>query len=333
MSTYRQAGVDIDAGEALVQRIKPYCARTRTAGVVGGLGLFGGFFRAEFPGLEKPVLVSSVDGVGTKLKLAFLTGVHHTVGQDLVNHCVNDILACGARPLFFLDYFATGRLEVDAAAEVIRGLALACEENGCALLGGETAEMPGFYAQGEYDMSGTIVGVVDETHLVDGSRIRPGDQLLALPSTGLHTNGYSLARHVLLEQAGLPLEHVLEDGRSLAQTLLAVHRSYLHPVQALLAEVDVHGISHVTGGGLKGNTRRILPVGCALEVEEGAWEWPPVFRLIQRLGGVATEEMERAFNLGLGLVLILAPDDLERALQLLRDRGEQPLRIGRVVAA
>ncbi|MFA7330889.1 MAG: phosphoribosylformylglycinamidine cyclo-ligase [Candidatus Delongbacteria bacterium] len=333
MSTYRQAGVDIDAGESLVARIKPWCARTRTAGVLGGLGLFGGFFRADFPGLAEPVLVSSVDGVGTKLKLAFQTGVHHTVGQDLVNHCVNDILACGARPLFFLDYFATGRLDVDTAAEVIRGLAQACEENGCALIGGETAEMPGFYADGEYDMSGTVVGVVDKPRLVDGARIRPGDRLLGLPSTGLHTNGYSLARHALFEQARLPLDHRLTDGHCLADALLAVHRSYLRPVQALLADVDVRGISHVTGGGLKGNTRRILPAGCDLLVDEGAWEWPALFRLIQECGQVARPEMERAFNLGIGLVLILAPEDVERAEHVLREQGEQPLRIGQVVAA
>ncbi len=333
MSTYRQAGVDIDAGESLVARIKPWCARTRTAGVLGGLGLFGGFFRADFPGLSEPVLVSSVDGVGTKLKLAFQTGVHHTVGQDLVNHCVNDILACGARPLFFLDYFATGKLHVDTAAEVIRGLAQACEENGCALIGGETAEMPGFYPAGEYDMSGTVVGVVDKPRLVDGTRIRPGDQLLGLPSTGLHTNGYSLARHILFEQARLPLDHRLADGRCLADTLLAVHRSYLQSVQALLAKVEVHGISHITGGGLKGNTRRILPAGCDLQVDENAWEWPAIFRLIQERGQVARPEMERAFNLGIGLVLILAPADLERAEHVLREQGEQPLRIGRVVVA
>jgi len=332
MSTYRQAGVDIDAGEELVRRIKPFCAATRTERVLGGLGLFGGFFRADFPGMDEPVLVSSVDGVGTKLKVALQAGVHHTVGQCLVNHCVDDILACGARPLFFLDYFATGRLDVDVASEVIRGLAQACGENGCALIGGETAEMPGFYPGGEYDMSGTIVGVVDKARLVDGSRIRPGDALLALPSTGLHTNGYSLARRVLLEQAALPLDHVLEDGRTLQDTLLAVHRSYLHPVQALLDEVAVRGISHITGGGLWGNTRRILPAGCALDVDRSAWEWPPVFRLIQRLGKVADAEMERAFNLGIGLVLVLAPEDLERAETLLRDRGESPLRMGEVVA-
>jgi len=335
MSSYRDAGVDIDAGEALVERIKPWCAATRTAGVLGGLGHFGGFFRADFPGLAEPVLVSSVDGVGTKLRLAFQSGVFHTVGQDLVNHCVNDILACGARPLFFLDYFATGRLEVDTAAEVIRGFTIACRENGCALLGGETAEMPGFYREGEFDLAGTIVGVVDRPRIVDGARIRPGDRLLALPSTGLHTNGYSLARRALFELGGLGLDHRLADGRPLGEALLAVHRSYLAPVQELLDDpsVDLKGISHVTGGGIRGNTRRILPAGCDLELDEGAWEWPALFRLIGQAGAVPDAEMARAFNLGIGLVLVLAPEDAARAAARLDARGERPVDIGRVVAA
>lgn len=333
MSSYREAGVDIDAGEALVQRIKPWCAETRTEGVLGGIGLFGGFFRASFPELQDPVLVSSVDGVGTKLRVAREAGIHHTVGQDLVNHCVDDILACGARPLFFLDYFATGRLEVDVAAEVIRGFTIACRENGCALLGGETAEMPGFYAPGDYDMSGTIVGVVDRTRMVDGTHIQPGDALLALPSSGLHTNGYSLARRALFDMAGLDLDHRLDEGRRLGDALLAVHRSYLHPVQALLAEVEVRGISHITGGGILGNTRRILPAGTTLALDRQAWAWPEIFHLIQRCGQVPDPEMDRAFNLGIGLVLVLDPQDVDRAEALLRARGESPLRIGQVVKA
>jgi phosphoribosylformylglycinamidine cyclo-ligase len=331
MGSYREAGVDIEAGEALVERIKPLCAATRTERCLGGLGHFGGLFRASFPGMDEPVLVSSVDGVGTKLKLAFQTGVHHTVGQDLVNHCVNDILACGARPLFFLDYFATGGLDVESAAEVIRGFTIACRENGCALVGGETAELPGFYAEGEYDLAGTIVGVVERARLVDGAHIRPGDALLGLPSTGLHTNGYSLARRALFEQAALRLDHRLADGRCLADALLAVHRSYLAPVTELLDALEVKGISHVTGGGIAGNTRRILPKGCALELDENAWQWPELFTLIQRCGQVPDAEMARAFNLGIGLVLVLAPATLPAAEELLRARGEQPLRIGRIV--
>jgi phosphoribosylformylglycinamidine cyclo-ligase len=333
MSSYRDAGVDIDAGEELVRRIKPWCAATRTENVLGGIGLFGGFFRAHFPDMTDPVLVSSVDGVGTKLRVAREAGVHHTVGQDLVNHCVDDILACGARPLFFLDYFATGHLDVDVAAQVIHGFTVACQENGCALIGGETAEMPGFYATGDYDMSGTIVGVVDRARVVDGKSIQAGDQLLALPSTGLHTNGFSLARRALFELGGLGLDHRLDDGRSLADALLAVHRSYLHPVQALLNQVEVRGISHITGGGMVGNTRRILPQGLDLALDRQAWEWPEIFRLIQRCGAVPDEEMERAFNLGIGMVLILAPGEVERAETLLADMGERPLRLGQVVKA
>jgi len=332
MSSYRDAGVDIQAGEALVDRIKPYCARTRTPGCLGGLGLFGGFYSADFAGMREPVLVSSVDGVGTKLMLAVASGIHHTVGQCLVNHCVNDILACGARPLFFLDYFSTGKLVVDVASEVIRGFAIACEENGCALIGGETAEMPGLYRDGDYDLAGTIVGVVEKARILDGTRVRPGDVLLGLPSTGLHTNGYSLARRVLLEKAGLGLEHRLGDGRTLAEALLAVHRSYLHPVQALLDHVPVHALSHITGGGILGNTRRVVPEGCAIELDRDAWQVPELFRLIQSLGAVSDTDMLQAFNLGIGMVILLDPADVPAAETLLRERGEKPVVIGRIVA-
>jgi phosphoribosylformylglycinamidine cyclo-ligase len=331
MSSYRDAGVDIQAGEALVDRIKPYCARTRTPGCLGGLGLFGGFYSADFAGMQEPVLVSSVDGVGTKLMLATATGVHHTVGQCLVNHCVNDILACGARPLFFLDYYSTGRLVVDVAAEVIRGFAIACEENGCALIGGETAEMPGLYKDGDYDLAGTIVGVVEKARILDGSRVRPGDLLLGLPSTGLHTNGYSLARRALFEQGGLGLDHRLQDGRSLADALLAVHRSYLHPVQALLQAVPVHALSHITGGGILGNTRRVVPPGCTIELDREAWQVPELFRLIRDCGAVSDEGMLEAFNLGIGMVILLDPQDLPAARALLEARGEKPAVIGRIV--
>lgn len=331
MNSYKSAGVDIEAGDELVNRIKPLVAATATAGSLGRLGAFGGFFKAEFSSMKEPVLVSSVDGVGTKLKIAFLSGVHHTVGQDLVNHCVNDILCCGATPLFFLDYFATGKLDVDTATEVIGGFTTACRENGVALVGGETAEMPGLYSAGEYDLSGTIVGVVDRDRLVDGSRIVTGDRLIALPSTGLHTNGYSLARKVLLEDAGLGLDFRLKDGRCLADTLLAVHRSYLRPVQSLREAVDVKGISHITGGGILGNTKRILPADCWVELDEQAWEWPPVFKLIMECGSVARDEMFRAFNLGIGMVLVVAAADETAALRHLESLGEQPIRLGSVV--
>ncbi len=331
MTDYRDAGVDIDAGEALVERIREEVASTATSGSLGRLGAFGGFFRPDFSGMRDPVLVSSVDGVGTKLRLAALSGVHHTVGQDLVNHCVNDILCCGARPLFFLDYYATGRLDVDVAAEVIRGFCIACRENGCALVGGETAEMPGFYGAGDYDMAGTIVGLVDRERIVDGGRIRPGDRLLGLPSTGLHTNGYSLARRVLLEDAGLPLDYSLPDGRKLGETLMAVHRSYLGPVGALLNEVEVLGISHVTGGGIHGNTARVLPPGCGIELDETAWEWPAVFQLIRERGRVSRQEMFRTFNLGVGMILVLRSGEADRAFAVLEERGERPIRLGRVI--
>jgi phosphoribosylformylglycinamidine cyclo-ligase len=330
MNSYKAAGVDIDAGEALVNRIKPHVAATSTSGSLGRLGAFGGFFRPDFAGMEEPVLVSSVDGVGTKLKVAFMAGVHDTVGQCLVNHCVNDILCCGARPLFFLDYFATGALDVDMAADVIRGFTIACRENGVALVGGETAEMPGLYQGSEYDVSGTIVGVVDRPRIVDGSTIKPGDRLLALPSTGLHTNGYSLARKVLLESPGA-LQEKLEDGRTMAQALLAVHRSYLTPVSALLDSIPVKGISHITGGGLYGNTKRILPADCWIDVDESSWEWPLIFRLIMERGRIAKDEMYRAFNLGVGMVLVVDPADESAAVKLLEEQGESVIRLGSVI--
>ncbi len=332
MNTYRDAGVDIEAGERLVDRIKGYVRQTKTPGALGGIGAFGGFFRPDFGGMKDPVLVSSVDGVGTKLKVAVATGMHHTVGQCLVNHCVNDILACGATPLFFLDYFATGKLEVDTAAEVIRGFSIACRENGCALIGGETAEMPSMYAEGEYDLAGTIVGMVDRERILDGSRVTAGDVALALPSTGLHTNGYSLARKVLLEGDGPGLEHRLSDGRPLGEALLAVHRSYLSPVRRLLeAGVGISALSHITGGGIHGNTRRVLPEGHRLDLDHASWEVPELFRLIQDCGGIAEEEMFRAFNMGLGMLLLLPPAEVEKAVSLLEQAGERPMRVGCVI--
>ena len=332
MSTYKQAGVDIDAGEALIERIKPIVAETATAGSLGRLGAFGGFFRPDFSDMEDPVLVSSVDGVGTKLKLAFMTGVHHTVGQDLVNHCVDDILACGARPLFFLDYFSTGQLDVDDATEVIRGFSIACKENGCALIGGETAEMPGLYQGKEYDLAGTIVGVVDRKKIIDGKGIKPGDRLIGLPSTGLHTNGYSLARKVLLEDGKMRLDSKLKNGHCLADTLLAIHRSYLKPVGDLMDQMTIKGISHITGGGIFGNTQRVLPKDCWIDLDENAWEWPEIYHLIQEMGGISKEEMYRAFNLGIGIILVFAPEDEQEAIRLLEEGGESPLRLGQVVA-
>ena len=276
------------------------------------------------------MLVSSVDGVGTKLKVAFRTGRHDTVGQDLVNHCVNDIAVCGAKPLFFLDYFSTGTLQPDVAEQVIKGFATACKENGCALIGGETAEMPSLYQEGEYDLAGCIVGVVEKDQIVNGKAIESGDVLLGLPSTGLHTNGYSLARKVLFEhyEADDALEAL--GGQTLADALLKVHRSYLAPIQALLAEGLARGLSHVTGGGLVGNTKRILPEGLALNVDWTAWERPTLFQLIQDKGGVPEEDMQRTFNLGVGLVAIVAPSDVERAKAILSEHAPAAYEIGTV---
>jgi len=333
MTTYRDAGVDIAAGEATVDRIKPMVRETFTPGVLADIGAFGGLFALDTNAYREPVLVSSIDGVGTKLSVAVLAGRHDTVGQDLVNHCVNDIAVSGAKPLFFLDYFSTGRLEPEVAVDVIRGFATACKENGCALIGGETAEMPGLYKEGDYDLAGCVVGVVERADVLDGSRVREGDVLLALPSTGLHTNGYSLARKVLFEAFSVDDRPKPLGGATVADALLAVHRSYLAPIQALMGEGLAHAFAHITGGGIEGNTRRVVPEGLRLDLRWHAWERPAIFTLIQRLGMVPEEDMRRTFNLGAGLVALVAEKDVDRAEDLLRQRGEAPFRIGRVVAA
>ena len=279
--TYRKAGVNIGAGEKVVERIRKSVRSTFTKNVLTDIGSFGAFYRASFPGIDNPVLVSSVDGVGTKLKIAFASNRFDTVGQDLVNHCVNDIAVCGAQPLFFMDYFATGKLSPRVAERVISGFVRACKENSCSLIGGETAEMPGLYRDGEFDIAGTIVGVVDRKKIVDGKRIKAGDVLIGLPSTGLHTNGYSLARKVLLPRYSLQ-KHIRELNDSLDKILLAVHRSYLSPIQHLVAKNIVHGMSHITGGGIVGNTMRVIPRGLKLSVEWESWQRPAIFSLIQK---------------------------------------------------
>jgi phosphoribosylformylglycinamidine cyclo-ligase len=327
---YTKAGVDIAAGEELVDRIKPAVARTRTPGVLSEIGLFGGFFDARFPGYDHPVLVASTDGVGTKLKVAFMTGNHGTVGQCLVNHCVNDILACGAKPLFFLDYFATGKLDPQVGADVVIGLAQGCEQNGCALLGGETAEMPSMYAEGEYDVAGTVVGVVERQRILNGSRVQVGDVLIGLPSTGLHTNGYSLARAALFPAYTVD-QYVDELGTTVGDALLAVHRSYLHALTPLLQADLISGLSHITGGGMVGNTSRILQSAQALHIEWNAWKRPPIFDLIQHAGSVAEEEMRRVFNLGIGMIAIVPQTSLDAALGMLE--GQNPVVIGSVTNA
>lgn len=333
MATYKEAGVDIDAGEEAVRRIKGHVRGTFTPGVLTDIGAFGGFFALNPSQYRDPVLVSSMDGVGTKLKVAQRVDRHDTVGEDLVNHCVNDIAVCGARPLFFLDYFAAGQLRPDVVEAVVKGFAKACTENGCALIGGETAEMPDLYARGEYDLAGTIVGVVERDAIVDGSRIEEGDLLLGLPSTGLHTNGYTLARKVLFERFVAGDTPDALKGETIGDALLRVHKSYLDAIQALIAEDLAHGFAHVTGGGLVGNTSRILPDGLGLDVAWDAWTRPPLFRLIQEVGEVPEDDMRRTFNLGVGLVVVVPEASRERALTVLGALGEPAFEIGRVVRA
>ena len=333
MTNYRDSGVDIDAGNETVRRIRGLARATFTPGVLSEIGSFGGLFKLDRDRYREPVLVSSADGVGTKLKVAFLTGRHGSIGGDLVNHCVNDILVQGAEPLFFLDYLATGRLSPSVAEQVVSGVARACRENGCALLGGETAEMPGFYADGEYDIAGFIVGVVEQSCIIDGRTIAPGDALIGLPSAGLHTNGYSLARRVFFDVAGWSADSYVEELRmSAGDALLAPHLSYLGPVRPLLPRAQIKGMAHITGGGITENLPRILPEGCSAEISTAAWQPLPIFRVLQARGRIADDEMFRAFNMGIGLVLACAAadaDDVKNALE--RDGTMRATRIGTVV--
>ena len=330
---YRESGVDIDAGNEVVRRIKGLARSTYTPGVLSGIGSFGGLF-ALGADVKDPVLVASADGVGTKLKVAFMAGVHDTIGQDLVNHCVNDILVQGARPLFFLDYLATGRLSPDVAEQIVTGMAAACRENSCALLGGETAEMPGFYAPGEYDVAGFIVGLVGRSNVIDGRTIQPGDALVGLASSGLHTNGYSLARRIAFEKLGLAVDsHVAELGETVGAALLRPHRSYLKSIGPLLEAGRIKGMAHITGGGITENLPRTLPAGTAFSLDRKSWEVPALFRWLQRSGGVSDDEMFRAFNMGVGLGVVCAPGDVDAVIEGLRERGESAWRLGQVVPA
>ncbi len=305
--TYSDAGVDIDAADRATARIKDLARQTFNERTLSEIGSFGGMFDGAFPRLGHPVLVASADGVGTKLKIAFLTGVHNTIGRDLVNHCVNDILVQGARPLFFLDYIATGKLSPEVVASVVEGIADGCRENGCVLLGGETAEMPGFYDDGEYDVAGFIVGVADREKVIDGKDIAAGDVVLALPSVGLHTNGYSLARKLFLEVAGYTVNtEVNELGTTVGKALLQPHLSYLQALDGLLDERVVKGLAHITGGGLTGNIPRILPEGATVEIRRGSWPSLPLFSLLREIGNVSEAEMYRTFNMGVGMVIICA---------------------------
>jgi phosphoribosylformylglycinamidine cyclo-ligase len=328
---YADAGVDIDAKMGAVARAKDAIRSTFTKGVVGDVGGFGGLFRPDFAGMTDPLLVASTDGVGTKLKVAIAAGIHGTVGQDLVNHCVNDILVQGASPLFFLDYIATGKLRPELVGEILEGLAKACRENDCALLGGETAEMPGMYAEGDYDLAGTIVGVVDRPNLLDGSKVSEGDLLIGLPSSGLHTNGYSLARKIFFEEMGLtPQSVVPELGGTVADALLAVHRSYLKPVLPLAHRLLLSAMAHITGGGFTDNIPRVLPQDLDAVVRPEAWSWPPLFRLLRDAGHVPPAEMLRVFNCGIGMVLIVPPARALEVKNRLDASREDWKQIGRV---
>jgi phosphoribosylformylglycinamidine cyclo-ligase len=331
MTDYKSAGVDIEAGNEVVRRIRGLARGTFTTGVLSDLGSFGGLFHLGASGVADPVLVASADGVGTKLRVAFLAGVHGTVGADLVNHCVNDILVQGAQPLFFLDYLATGRLDPDVAVSIVEGLARACRENGCALLGGETAEMPGFYKDGEYDVAGFVVGVVDRARVIDGCRIVPGDVLIGLPSSGLHTNGYSLARRIVFDELGLRVgDRVDALGVTVGEALLKVHRSYLPIVRPLLTQSVIKGMAHITGGGITDNLPRVLPEGCAARVRLGSWPVPPIFGWLQRAGRVPGDDMLRTFNMGVGLILVVGAADADGVLEHLRAVRESPAVIGEI---
>lgn len=328
--SYKDSGVDVKAGEALVESIKSIVKETHGVEVLSNIGGFGGLFKPDFRTMENPVLVSSVDGVGTKLIVAFKMKRYDTVGQDLVNHCVNDIAVCGAEPLFFLDYFSTGKLNGQTGFEVISGFAKACRENGCALIGGETAEMPDIYKDEEFDLAGTIVGVVDEEKLITGKNIKEGDLLIGLESNGLHTNGYSLARKVLFETYSI---NDVPEGfsHSLGEELLRIHKSFLPVIRALKTMKGVNGFSHITGGGIIGNTKRIIPKGLKAEVSWDAWERPKIFSLIQELGNVREADMQEAFNLGIGLVVAVSEKAADSVLSALKQTGENATVIGRVV--
>jgi len=331
-ATYASAGVDIDAANRATAKIKELARATFNERTLSDIGSFGGMFDGAFPNLRRPVLVASADGVGTKLKIAFETGVHNTIGRDLVNHCVNDILVQGARPLFFLDYIATGKLTPETIAGIVEGIANGCSENGCVLLGGETAEMPGFYSKGEYDVAGFIVGVVDRDNAIDGHTITAGDAILGLPSAGLHTNGYSLARKLLFEVAGHAVDAYVDDLEgTVGAALLRPHLSYLSVLKDLLDRGTIKGLAHITGGGLLENIPRILPEDTAAEIESGSWPVLPIFHLLQRLGHIDDAEMFRTFNMGLGMIIVCAPENAQQIKSHVELSGGECFRVGSVV--
>ncbi len=329
--SYADSGVDIRAGEEAVERIKGLAAATFNKQVLTGLGSFGGFFEPDLAGLKNPVLISSTDSVGTKVKLAFMTGIHNTVGEDLVNHCVNDILVHGARGLFFLDYIGIGTLKPEVVAGIVEGLSRGCKSAGVALIGGETAELPGFYKPGEYDLVGFVVGVVEKNRIVNGSEIREGDVCLGLPSNGLHTNGYTLARKAAFEIAGhKPDDHIDELGMSIAEALMKVHRCYAGIIHPLLGKYDIHGMAHITGGGIAGNLKRVLPDGLAAEIDKSSWTPPVIFDYLQKVGNIDPGDIYSAFNMGIGYILVVPAERAEEVMDDIGRSGEEVFRIGRI---
>jgi phosphoribosylformylglycinamidine cyclo-ligase len=330
--TYKDAGVDIGVADESVKTIGSLAKSTFSPAVLNDIGLFAGFFELDLKKYAHPVIVSSIDGVGTKLKIAFMLKDHKTVGQDLVNHCVNDIMTCGSDPLFFLDYIGTQKLDPLALKELIGGMAQACRQNGCALIGGETAEMPGFYSIGEYDLAGCMIGAVNREEIIDGSHIQKGDVLIGLPSNGFHTNGYSLIRKVLLELKKIDVTaYVPELRSSWAEALLQVHKSYQKSIRAVRHLNGVNGISHITGGGIIGNTRRLLRQNQDLHIDWQSWEVPPVFQLLQKIGAVSDDEMRRVFNMGIGLLLVIGNSECTNIINTLKETGESPVIMGAVI--
>lgn len=324
---YKSSGVNIQAGDETVSRIKDYAKSTFNKNVLTGIGHFGAFFEFDKKEYENPVLVSSVDGVGTKLKVAFMMDKHDTIGQDLVNHCINDIAVCGAKPLYFMDYLAFGKLFPDKAEQIIKGFSIACKENNVALIGGETAEMPGLYDEHEYDVSGTIVGVVEKSEIIDGTKVKEGNILLGFKSNGLHTNGYSLARNVLFSKYSVT-DKVDELEFSIGEELLRIHKSYLELITKIKSKVNA--FSHITGGGIIGNTKRVVPENLKIKIDWSAWEMPAIFKLISKVGDVSDDEMREVFNLGIGLIAVVDKSKVDNVINLCRDINEEPIIIGSI---
>lgn len=330
--TYKKAGVNLAVSDKAKESIKGMVRSTFSKNVLEDVGLFGGFYELDANKFKQPVLVASIDGVGTKIKIAHMMGVYHTIGEDLVNHCVNDIMTCGAEPIFFLDYLAADKLSIEIVEEIVRGISQGCIESGCALIGGETAEMPGVYAKNNWDIAGAIVGLVEKNAIINGSNIQAGDVLLGIASNGLHTNGYSLVRNILFEKNNYDINYFLEETQStLGQELLRTHRSYRRLINKAKAIESLHGISHITGGGIVGNTKRLLGKDLDLDINWSAWEVPPIFEFIKKVGEVSENEMRKVFNLGIGLVLIVKEEGADQFLNLFRKMGEETYVIGSII--